>query len=203
VTPRLALALATLSIFGLLRQAQAQDCPADAAPLTFSPEQLSRYQASLRQPDVRFLRQVLNAHASGKAQAGSSGTTGPNGTVGTVGTVGAVGTVGTVGTVGAVGATGKSSAAGMTGMTSSTRALGDLASATAASRFAVLRVQAGMLGTRHIALVFQQEPGRIYHATTLHGHTLVEFRQAPLNACQTRQLSAQLGPLLADPQLAI
>ena len=188
MTPRLALALATLSIFGLLRQAQAQDCPADAAPLTFSPEQLSRYQASLRQPDVRFLRQVFNAHASGKAQAGSSGTSGPNGTVGTVGTVGA---------------TGKSSAAGMTGMTSSTRALGDLASATAASRFAVLRVQAGMLGTRHIALVFQQEPGRIYHATTLHGHTLVEFRQAPLNACQTRQLSAQLGPLLADPQLAI
>lgn len=179
MTPRLALALATLSIFGFLRQAQAQDCPADAAPLSFSPEQLSRYQASLRQPDVRFLRQVLNAHASGKSHAGGSGTAGPNGTTGASGT------------------------AGMTGMTSSTRALGDLASATAASRFAVLRVQAGMLGTRHIALVFQQEPGRIYHATTLHGHTLVEFRQAPLNACQTRQLSAQLGPLLADPQWAI
>ena len=159
MTPRLALPLATLMTAFVLAPAWAQDCPSlPATHVSFSPEQVSRYQAGLRHADVRFLRQALDAHAAGKTSLDSG---------------------------------------------SSLKALQALPVRTAASRFAVLRVQAGMLGTRHIALVFQQEPGRIYHATTLHGHTLVEFRQAPLNACQTRQLSAQLGPLLADPQLAI
>jgi hypothetical protein len=159
VTPRLAFSLATLMTAFVLAPARAQDCPSlSATPVSFSPEQVSRYQAGLRHADVRFLRQALDAHAAGKPGLDSG---------------------------------------------SSLKALQALPVRTAASRFAVLRVQAGMLGTRHIALVFQQEPGHLYLATTVHGHSLVEFKPAPLSDCQTRQLSAQLAPLLADPQLAI